>query len=149
LVVMLPTRHWLAALLVAGGELALVWGYLPGNSAGGSSRQVLLGSVLLLAAALSAMSRPRRAAALPHNRLWLDFRDSFGALWAARVLERVNAAAAMYAWPVRLGWNGFHAADNPSRLAEIPPEIEATVRKNLVGLLRRFVSQEWIERRLA
>ena len=54
----------------------------------------------------------------------------------------------MYAWPVRLGWSGFHAAENAMLSAEIPLEIQPAVRQNMASLLRRFVSQAWIDKRL-
>lgn len=135
--VYLPTRHWLAALLLGGAQTCLCWPYLPWTSASYSPWQTLNASLLLWGAALLTMWPKRRASGF--NRTWLDFRDAFGALWAARVLERVNAAATMYDWPVRLGWYGFHDANDPAKAAEIPPELEHSVSQTLTNLLRRFV----------
>lgn len=149
ILVMLPTRRWLAALLVGAGETCLLWSFLPWTNSGTASWQVLGGVGCFLAAFVTVTIGHRRAmASAPFDTLWLDFRDAFGALWAVRVLERVNAAAVMYDWPFRLGWNGFHAADNPSAPADISPERAKDLRQNMVNLLRRFVSTEWINARL-
>lgn len=147
--VYLPTRFALSALLAAAAQAVLVWPFLPwSKGAENSARSVLLAGVLMLcafAAARFVAQRTGRERSL--NRLWLDFRDSFGGLWAARVLERVNAAAVMYAWPFRLGWNGFQNADDAAPLAEIPPQYASDVRQTLINLLRRFVSNAWIDAR--
>lgn len=146
--VLLPTRRWLAALLVGAGQTWLLWSYLPWVEGETSAARVAAACLLwVLALVVVALQRPRVGLA-PLDLLWLDFRDAFGALWAARVLERVNAAAVMYHWPFRLGWSGFHAADNPLLPAEITPEQAGEVRQTLVNLLRRFVSNAWIEKRL-
>jgi hypothetical protein len=91
--------------------------------------------------ALSPLARRRRQAApgASLDALWRDFRDSFGSFWALRVLTRLNAAALMNRWPVRLGWSGFRptepqAAGENSQTAAIP-----AVRRSLHSLLRRFV----------
>ena len=93
------------------------------------------------------------------NRVWLDFRDSFGVVWAMRVAERVNQSAAAYAWSVRLRWNGFQGIDQEENrvvdstidrdtdapLAGVAPEqLDQAVRT----LLRRFVSPDWIDQRM-
>lgn len=149
LLIHLPTRFWWTALLAAGGQLLLLWSYLPFDTTPPTAFHVVGAAVLFLAAALVALLNVRRPrAALPFDRLWQDFRDAFGALWAVRVMERVNASAAMYDWPVRLTWSGFRAAEDLSRVAEIPPAIAPDVQRVLVNLLRRFVSHGWIEQRL-
>lgn len=93
---------------------------------------------------LMAVGLPRGAAARsPLDRVWLDFRDAFGVAWGLRVAERLNASAAMYSWPVTLTWQGFRGRQEGT--SDIPP---AAVEEGLRGLLRRFVSPEWIDSRL-
>jgi hypothetical protein len=84
----------------------------------------------------------------PYNRLWRDFRDTFGLFWALRLQERVNAVAATNDWPLMLGWSGMvdHATGQP--LAQIDAAIEPTLRTTIKGLLRRFVSGRWIAARM-
>lgn len=147
LLVLLPTRRWLGALLTACGQTILFWSYLPGVEAAATGWHVAGALVcFLLALLLTFSQRPKGNQSF--DTLWCDFRDWFGALWAARVLERVNAAAVMYDWPIRLGWSGFHAADNPGASAEISPELAMELKQNMVNLLRRFVSQAWIDERM-
>ena len=137
-VVYLPTRHWFASLLLGGAQLSICWPFLPWTTVSYSPWQTLNASLLLLGTALLTTWPKRRAPGF--DRIWLDFRDAFGALWAARVLERVNAAATMYDWPVRLGWYGFHDANDPAKAAEIPPELQHSVSQTITNLLRRFVA---------
>lgn len=143
----LATRFWLAGLLVALGQIAMVSPFcaatqslLPGALA------PLLGLLLMVAGwSLIALARPRpRQSVASLNRVWLDFRDAFGAVWSLRVAERINASASMCAWPVRLGWYGFRAQEQDI-CSEAPPVAAAALRT----LLRRFVSPEWIDERLA
>lgn len=147
LLVYVMTRFALPALVAAAGHLMLVWQYLPW--AADYSGYQMLGMALLATATACAwvLARGTRGAS-GFDRLWLDFRDAFGALWAARVLERVNAAAMQYGWPVRLGWSGFCSADNPLQVAAIPPSQTHEVKQVFVNLLRRFVAIAWIDRRL-
>ncbi len=41
------------------------------------------------------------------DQVWRDYRDRFGTLWAFRLMERVNSAAALARWTVRLEWDGI------------------------------------------
>ncbi len=75
------------------------------------------------------------------DRLWLDFRDSFGLLWGLRLQERVNAASTAAKWEVELQWQGFGPKGIPAKHRE-------ALRQAMTGLLRRFVSHEWIAARL-
>ena len=107
----LPTRFWLSSLLAAAGQTMLLVDHLPLGIIGGGDRGLLLGLALCVAAiGLAAAGLPaRRAQRVPLDRLWLDFRDLFGALWGLRVAERVNASAALYRWNVALSWDGFRS----------------------------------------
>src|SRR5262249_48923881 len=89
------------------------------------------------------------AAALPLDRIWLDFRDSFGALWAARVQQRLNASATDFGWPVVLSLGGFHSSVNADKLDKMPPQVAGAVEHALRSLLWRFVSPQWMDERLA
>ena len=95
---------------------------------------------------LEAAGLPRPAPVnLPIDRVWRDFRDAYGLVWGLRIAERVNASAAMYGWDVALAWPGFIDRQSGRPAAAVPEEAVETVR----GLLRRFVSPEWIEARLS
>lgn len=139
------TRNWLASGLYCAGQVLLL---LPFHSAdppiaAGSAAFWGLAGIFLSAASVTAagISPPQGQRSL--DRVWLDFRDEFGVVWALRIVERVNASAKMYDWPVQLTWHGFGPRE--STQTEIPPLVEESFRT----LLRRFVSAEWIDQRLA
>ncbi|MBL8851409.1 MAG: hypothetical protein JNG89_17125, partial [Planctomycetaceae bacterium] len=89
--------------------------------------------------------RPRRGTAGP-DRVWQDFRDQFGIVWAQRIRERVNERAAQEKWRVRLERSGFVQVDGtPAGSGELSdPRISQALR----WLLRRFVDIEWLDARL-
>jgi hypothetical protein len=144
-----PTRHWLASLMLAAGQIVafssslalLHWPMVP--------KPELVGLLLAGAALVVAWLSSRRAsdAASSYDRLWLDFRDTFGLLWGLRVQERVNATARQNGWDLELTWSGFRHRASVEPLAEIDPAIESMLRTTFRGLLRRFVSSEWIAER--
>lgn len=149
----LPTRYALSGLLAAAGQTVLVWRELPWGEGSPPAQAVatdwlpVVGLCLLAAAAaLTAIGWPRRRTLDrdPLERLWLDFRDQFGVAWGLRVAERINATAAQHGWEVRLAWHGITQADGSPLTAPPRAELEAALRP----LLRRFVSADWIDRRL-
>jgi len=148
----LPGRFWPSALLLLGAQVVLLWGHLPGTGRPLGTLGGLLGLTLAaVAAALVACGKPgRRKAGTCEDRLWLDFRDAFGTVWALRVAEQVNAAATRYRWGVSLRWHGFRWTEDGS--ADIPPgtvdpRVRLDLRRSLQSILRRFVSSAWIAER--
>lgn len=138
------TRNWLASALYCGGQILLL---VPFHSAeppfaATSAAFWGLAGIFLSLVSLTATSVSQRAPGGSLDRVWLDFRDEFGVVWALRILERVNASATMYDWPVQLTWQGFRQRD--SATSEVPALVEESFRT----LLRRFVSAEWIDERL-
>jgi len=148
---LVPTRYWPSALLVAAGQLVALSPYLPLIRRVLVSSAELLGLVLCVAALAIAwaFSRHERRAANAYDRLWLDFRDSFGLFWGLRVQERVNAAARQSGWDFELTWSGFRQRNNSVPPTAIDPTIAPTLRTTFKGLLRRFVSPHWIAARLS
>ena len=61
--------------------------------------------------------------------MWRTFRDSFGALWAQRMREQFNRAAANAGLAGRLAWDGLHGAPEAERELQL-----LTLR----SLLKRF-----------
>lgn len=125
----LPTRLGPAAFLLgAGGGLELC----------GLGRVMALSNLGPLLVALApwlawAQLRWRQRAALSEfDRLWLGFRDSFGLVWAQRVREQFNRAAANAGWPVFLSWWGLQTQEGLPA-AETPTQLAA-----LQALLKRF-----------
>ena len=92
------------------------------------ARGPLVGLLCLAASwLLVAGGLPRGGGALAGiDRVWLDFRDAFGVVWALCIEQRVNASAAMYGWPVVLNWTGFC-----QRLGEAAHDVPADVEENL------------------
>lgn len=147
------TKYWLAAVVFAAGQSVLLAGQLPlpGEWAGslGPFRGLVGLACLALAVGVAKVAvRTRRRPDDPLDRLWLDFRDSFGVLWGLRLAERVNASAAMYDWSIVLSWRGFHGKEGEKLSDVLPPETAKVFRQNLENLLRRFVSRAWIAVRL-
>ena len=151
----LPTRYWPTALLTGLGQAALLSNHLPIVASMTeawplSTRQWNLAGICLWTAGLLlwSLDLPRRRPIPPGvNRLWLDFRDAFGVVWAMRVAERVNASSTMYGWGLRLGWSGFQES-SASDASEADSAKQRDLERALRTLLRRFVSPEWISERL-
>lgn len=142
------TRFWPSSWLVCVAQMALVMPYFSATqswlSAAGGPQLGLL--AIVLAWGLHAAGLPRATAGPRLDRVWLDFRDAFGVVWSLRVADRVNTAATMVGWPVTLGWHGFRSSDG-SAAGEF--EMPAPVEESFRAILRRFVSPDWIDGRLA
>jgi hypothetical protein len=150
-----PTRNALAACLVVFGQFLALSDYLPGFARRLAGADPIWGLAAMFAAICVAQfaASNKKPAAEPIDRLWLDFRDAFGALWALRVAERFNATSAQCGWRVWLAWNGLrlggedHASDQDAA-RELAPDVAQGVHQALKSLLWRFVSAEWIAERL-
>jgi len=148
----LPTGNWLAALLVAVGQVLLLHEHigLLNLATSHAVSIIALGYFCLAAVLVSLASNQRdakyRSSALPprhsslaaHTMDWRTFRDNFGAMWALRVLGRVNQAAELRGWPMRLNWAGFSNVSDQNPTTEQLAELEVT----LASLRRRFVEVE-------
>lgn len=152
-----PTRFFLVAILVAVAQIILLAEQLP-LLAGFDQPPLLSPGVapfLMLAAivagwitALWAKHRPRSQPGL--DRLWADFRNVYGLVWALRVAERVSVAAELRESKIALGWWGLRPRElNDPSTVNVPTDAdEAAMLAAMRGLLRRFVSHEWILDRL-
>jgi hypothetical protein len=79
------------------------------------------------------------------DRVWCDFRDLFGIVWARRLQDRFNEEARRKGLPLRLGMHGFQAAAGQ---AECDAQTLAAAEESLRWLLQKFVDPAWIDRRL-
>lgn len=153
----LPTRFWPSSVFVCAAQISLFADHLPLPALPGAPLTRWIGmacgtaAILLCAFGLPARQSVRE----PIDRLWLDFRDRYGALWALRVAERFNDAAKRNGWGVRLTWAGLSNAtqqptaaepisDNGARVIQ-SDEVASAMRTSLQGLLRRFLPQRSID----
>lgn len=146
------TRFTREALLTGSGLLLLV---LPlstwGAGLSDTSLPMRAGATVCLAlAGAGAAYRVKHPPKVsrPLDRLWVDFRDYFGIVWARRIQDRVNAAAEKDRWPARLEMHGFAWLDDEPPRTGAQSESEQ-IEHTLRWLLRRFVDPEWIDERLA
>ena len=127
----LPTRLGLAAVCLGFGcacEFMALLEEQPGATAGWLA--------LALAPWLALAAQRESAARSAFDQLWLDFRDRFGLVWAQRVREQFNAAAANAGWPVHLYWQGLRLT---AGAAWPDPATQEAMLAALRALLRRFV----------
>ena len=82
-----------------------------------------------------------------YDRLWLDFRDYFGIVWAKRVMDRLNGLFARDSLPVRMDIDGLHWSERMPDDAE-RAEIYVQADRSIRWLLRRFADDAWIDQRL-
>jgi hypothetical protein len=145
----IPTRYWLASLVLAAGQVVALSPHLALLRGRLFSQPEVVGLVLTSAGLVVAWLASRRAMAAvnPYDRLWLDFRDTFGLFWGLRVQERVNAAARQQGWDFELTWSGLRQRADGASLAAIDASLGPTLRTTIKGLLRRFVSNRWIAER--
>lgn len=147
------TKYAIPIGLLAAAQVCWLWDWLPLLPATPwlAPVQEVLGLWLLCFAIVTAWllaTLPRRAER-SFDRLWFDFRDSFGLFWALKLAERVNDAGQQAGWDFDLGWSGFRTKADFAPLGDLPPATAAALQHNLQGLLRRFVAAEWISERLA
>jgi len=146
----IPTRFALPSLVVASGQILALSPYLAllhrpltvHPSQGG----LILATTAILGSILSYRAPSRGKSA--NERLWFDFRDLFGLLWALRVQERINTQAQQDHWNLELTWRGVQHFNHNPPATESDSTSDAAFHSNLRSLLRRFVSPEWINSRL-
>jgi len=157
----LTTIFCAAVVLAVCGQALLISVFWAGLRRPLSADDMLPAVLLAAAATISASllwqwrNARRTASNSTWDRLWLDFRDDFGLLWAMRMLERVNSLARAASADVVLGWRGFYrpsVAGKPSQsVASCGPLVDgelAKIEPGIRNLLRRFVSDAWIDQRL-
>ncbi|WP_156512900.1 hypothetical protein [Planctomyces sp. SH-PL62] len=77
------------------------------------------------------------------DRIWVWFRDRWGAAWGSRIRDQFNRSAVIADWPFRLTWRGLEAvSDSTGSDVAAEAQAEATLR----GLLRRFAEPERLDR---
>jgi len=145
-----PTRQAAASLAVAAGQALALSPYLALIHRALVPRAEAIGLAICVLGLATAWLSPRSAQQWANtcDRMWLDFRNAFGLFWGLRIQERVNAAAEQNGWNVELRWNGLRHKGDADARREIDPAIESELRSMLKGLLRRFVSSEWIAGRM-
>ena len=143
-----PTRYGVASLVNAVGQVLALSPHLPLLQRRLVPHSELVGlAICVIGLAMAWMlSKLRRRPTNSIDAIWFDFRDAFGLFWALRVEERVNAASRQSAWRLILTWNGLRTEDT-SGAPGADAAVMAELRSSLRGLLRRFVTSDWIEQR--
>ncbi len=140
------TRHTLPALLAAAALGWLVF-QLSQTAEPDEPLKPLGPTLLFVTAGLIAqfLKAPRETAA-GFDRLWQDFQDAFGIVWARRVLDRVNYAARQEQWSAH--WEMQGIVWNPDATDSERQHTLDRADHTFRWLFRRFVDPEWIEERL-
>jgi hypothetical protein len=144
----LPTRFWPSALLVLTAQFCLIRDQLPLPAIPVAAPLAYAVGLALAACAtlLVCIGWPAsRAARGPFDRLWIDFRDTFGAVWGLRVQERMRALAEKNGWRTTFNWQEIGVADEEASASV--EEVEAT-KQAYRSILWRFVPPRWIDLRL-
>jgi hypothetical protein len=147
----LTTRHGLAASLVAAGQAGFVLPFLPGMSQANppvAHVDAVCGCLLAAGGGLAVVQSagwPVRAAgraglAAIIDPPFLALRETLGAAWTLRIIERFNSMAAARSWPCRLRFGGLEVSDGTGS------EWQREAVRGCRSILRRFVSVEWLER---
>ena len=147
-----PTKNAAPAVLVFAGQVCLLADYLPLRVWSFEHRPDW-GLFLLAVGILLAAERARRRTASPAtraevlsenkaslDRVWLDFRDAYGALWALRVADRMNTMARQQGWRIRLGWRGFRPIGRAE--STIDPSSQQAAHRAFRAILSRFLQLE-------
>lgn len=143
----LPTFLYVASLVLMVAPMSVT----APESFPGKELSRLLASLSLFAAIGLATLRSHPYPGYEVNRfdrLWIDFVDSFGLVWAKRVMERVNESAHHEKWAKQLEWQGFVPRADPSSPPDDTSHTEERMEHTFRWLLKRFVNPEWIDARL-
>jgi len=151
------TRRAWAATLIAAGHLAVVRDFVPLPAAvfgtvpvdvvdGMAAVFVAAGAALAVAQSFAAAGvacggSPAAAGGLAAEvePAFLAVRETFGAAWTLRIVERFNAVAATRGWSCRLAFSGV--------VADAQDAAERTAAARALGaILHRFVDGDWLRR---
>ena len=157
------TRRAVAATLIALGHVGLIWPLLPGVQLEAAVPQatrdlaaiscMTVGGFLALAQAVFAGSRRQSVLAdgvqLPPdaefvcrvNACFLALRETLGAAWTLRLVERFDLMATQRGWPVQLTFQGVQIREGSPDLKWEPDALRA-----MEALMKRFVSSAWLKR---
>ncbi len=94
-----------------------------------------------------AKAAMRRSPATGMDKVWRDFRNSFGTVWAFRLMTRINEIAQRDQWPWRLTHEGLRLTSIGSPYAGDPAD-DMRVDQTFRWLLKQFVETVWLDRRL-
>lgn len=142
----LGTRFTLPALLYAAALILLVapfWASVPGAVPDPPLARILATFSLSGAALVALLLVRRQSPTTGLERVWRDFRNWFGIVWALRIQERVNATAAKEQWPARVEQDRILWTQSPP-----DPAVQERLDQTIRWLLRRFVDDSWIDRRM-
>jgi hypothetical protein len=137
----LPTRMAPAAFLLGlgcGGELWELVQHARGGHAPPFVRAYADLMILCVPPTAAACRLLARTGGGEVDRLWRAFRDDFGMIWALRLREQFNRAAANAALPLELGWSGLRP---PTGTQEPDAHAEGAALALLRALLKRFGPQ--------
>lgn len=147
----IATRYAISAVLMATALLLVVAPLSPSVPSLFPDRfhSRMWATIALSAAAVAAHGLSRRKVPTDSSidRVWIDFRNWYGIVWAKRIQDRINQTAEKENWPCRLQTYGFVPIANselPQHESQSQVQIEHTIR----WLLRRFVDSDWIDARL-
>ncbi len=147
---------WPSALLWIAGLLLIVLPLCPATAGWTCEAQSgrLWGTLCLIASGWFAdrqtalRQRDVVARELPLNRLWRDFRDLFGIVWARRIQERFNHDARQAGLGLHLGMDGLVGTTGKPIPFDFDHQSLAAAEVSLRWLLQKFVDSEWIDRRM-
>ena len=156
------TRHGVAAVMVAVGQVILIRQFLPFVESVGQQGATLdavaawlVASGAIVAVAQSWLRQAQRRVvgsevATRHDgeadlaafgTAYLALRETLGAAWTLRIAERFNVVAESRGWPCRLRFDGLHGRGDPD-----DRQWQADAVRTGRALLRRFVSTDWMRR---
>jgi hypothetical protein len=144
----IPALLWMASLLLLVGPLCPMSASMLPNA----QPARLWATLTLTICAWGAIVQSRSPLAIGRqaiDRMWLRFRDTFGLVWAMRVLERFNETARLKKWPFLLGLEGIQPVDRPDPPVPEPVFDQAALHEaetSLRWLLEKFVDEAWFER---
>lgn len=144
------SRFWISGILIGASQFLLVNPNLPNWTHLNYSHAMEAGLSLAIVSFLIAFIQPKpdRSRIREEDRVWLDYRDMFGGMWALRIKERINQSAVMYDWDLRLTWAGFVTADGLELPEELPEGTQQVLHQHFYNLMRKFVARDWINIRL-
>jgi len=138
------TANTAACLIGATGVILFVlpvtsWLTWPGEGI------ILASSVCFALSALLAEGRIKSSIpSTGHHRLWLDFRDTYGLVWARRAMDRINQFSHREKWDVIMTLGGFE----PRPGITLDGEVLQRPIEVLRWVLRRFATDECLDRLL-